>query len=78
MTDRLLEPPPFLLAEQYASALTTLGLALCWMPVLPISPYLACLGAWLQTCRRLRLNVHRHGGRPWMLPTEQAAVSCQP
>lgn len=44
MTDSLLEPPPFLLAEQYASALTTLGLALCWMPVLPVSPFLAALG----------------------------------
>ena len=45
MMNRLLEPPPFLLAEQYASALTTLGVAVCWMPVLPISPYIAALGA---------------------------------
>lgn len=41
MMNRLLEPPPFLLAEQYASALTTLGVAVCWMPVLPISPFIA-------------------------------------
>jgi len=45
--NRLLQPPEFLLAEQYASALTTLGLALCWMPVLPISPLIATLGLFL-------------------------------
>ncbi|PRW39140.1 kinase domain [Chlorella sorokiniana] len=47
MMNRLLQPPEFLLAEQYASALTTLGLALCWMPVLPISPLIAALGLFL-------------------------------
>lgn len=44
MAVTLLAPPPFLLAEQYASAVTTLGVALCWMPVLPISPFIAALG----------------------------------
>jgi hypothetical protein len=44
MLNHLLQPPEFLLAEQYASALTTLGVALCWMPVLPISPFLAATG----------------------------------
>lgn len=43
----LLAPPEFLLAEQYASAVTTLGAALCWAPVLPVSPLLAALGALL-------------------------------
>lgn len=45
--NRLLQPPEFLLAEQYASAVTTLGLALCWMPVLPASPMIAALGLFL-------------------------------
>ena len=44
MLNHLLQPPDFPLAEQYASALTTLGVALCWMPVLPISPFLAAAG----------------------------------
>lgn len=47
MMNRLLQPPEFLLAEQYASAVTTLGLALCWMPVLPASPMIAALGLFL-------------------------------
>ena len=46
MANRLLSPLPFLLADQYASALTTLGLGVLWMPVLPLSPYLALLGGW--------------------------------
>ncbi|KAL4440168.1 hypothetical protein ABPG75_003169 [Micractinium tetrahymenae] len=62
MADRLLAPPPFLLAEQYASALTTLGLALCWMPVLPISPFLAALGLfwayWVDKIVALRRCAH--------------------
>jgi hypothetical protein len=47
MLNRLLEPPPFLLAEQYATSLTKLGVAACWMPVLPISPYIALVGLFL-------------------------------
>ena len=47
MLNNLLEPPPFLLAEQYAAALTTLGVAMCWMPVLPISPFIAVVGLLL-------------------------------
>lgn len=47
MMNRLLQPPEFLLAEQYASAVTTLGLALCWMPVLPVSPLIAALALFL-------------------------------
>ena len=43
----LLAPPEFLLAEQYASAVTTLGVALWWMPVLPVSPFLAALALLL-------------------------------
>ena len=45
--NHLLEPPPFLLAEQYAAALTTLGIAMCWIPVLPISPFIAVVGLLL-------------------------------
>jgi hypothetical protein len=43
MLNKLLQPPNFLLAEQYASQLTVLGVAVCWMPVLPISPYIAAV-----------------------------------
>ena len=49
----LLAPPEFLLAEQYASAVTTLGVALCWAPVLPVSPLLAALGAPRPRCAAL-------------------------
>lgn len=73
MADSMLEPPPFLLAEQYASALTTLGLALCWMPVLPISPFLAALGArqlgnWLGPCRADQRPVQTPSGRCCTVP----------
>lgn len=47
MMNALLSPPEFMLAEQYASAVTTLGVAMCWMPVLPVSPYIAALGLLL-------------------------------
>ena len=66
--NRLLQPPEFLLAEQYASAVTTLGLALCWMPVLPISPLIAALalflGYWAEKVVALRWV---EGDRYWVV-----------
>lgn len=44
MLDWLMAPPEFALAEQYASAVATLGMAVWYMPVLPISPMLAVVG----------------------------------
>ena len=42
--DRLLAPPDFPLAEAHASAITTLGMALFYLPALPLSPFLATVG----------------------------------
>ncbi|GAB4814122.1 hypothetical protein N2152v2_001168 [Parachlorella kessleri] len=47
MLDWLMSPPDFPLAEQYASAVATLGMGLWYMPVLPISPMIAVLGLFL-------------------------------
>ena len=48
MADALLAPPPFQLAEQFACGLTSLGLAVWWLPVLPLSPMIAAAGLFLQ------------------------------
>lgn len=47
MLNHLYAPPLFPLAEQHAGALTTLGLAMFYMPVLPISPVIAFFGLLL-------------------------------
>ena len=44
LADALLDPPAFPLAEQAASAVAVLALALWWGPVLPVSPALGALG----------------------------------
>lgn len=41
MLDRLLAPPAFPLAEAHAGSVTTLGLALFYAPILPLSPFIA-------------------------------------
>ena len=42
--NNLLKPPSFFLAERYAANVKTLGLAICYMPALPLSPFIALLG----------------------------------
>ena len=44
MMDLLLAPESFLLSERYASAVKTLGLAIFFMPVLPLSCVIALAG----------------------------------
>ena len=44
MVDQLMAPQEFLLSERYAAAVKTLGLALFFMPVLPISIIIAFCG----------------------------------
>ena len=47
MMDRLMQPPEFPLAEAHATIITTLGMAMFYLPVLPISPMLATIGGCL-------------------------------
>ena len=47
MLDRLLAPPTFPLAEAHAGSVTTLGLALFYAPILPLSPYIALVALLL-------------------------------
>ena len=44
MLDLLLAPESFLLSERYASAVKTLGLAIFFMPVLPLGCVIALAG----------------------------------
>ena len=44
MLDLLLAPESFLLSERYAGAVKTLGLAIFFMPVLPLSCVIALAG----------------------------------
>ena len=44
--DLLLAPESFLLSERYASAVKTLGLAIFFMPVLPLSCVIALAGQY--------------------------------
>jgi hypothetical protein len=44
MLNRLLAPPIFPMAEQHAASITSIGLAMFYMPVLPISPYISLVG----------------------------------
>ena len=48
MMDLLLAPESFLLSERYASAVKTLGLAIFFMPVLPLSCVIALAGHYPQ------------------------------
>lgn len=62
--DRLLAPPPFPLAEQHASAVTTVGLALWYMPVLPISPLIALVGLSVSYCANKYCALRRAAAPP--------------
>lgn len=44
MLNRMLAPPIFPMAEQHAASVTSIGLAMFYMPVLPISPYISMVG----------------------------------
>lgn len=55
MMDLLLAPESFLLSERYASAVKTLGLAIFFMPVLPLSCVIALAGLHPPTLKILKL-----------------------
>ena len=44
MLNRMLAPPIFPMAEQHAASVTSIGLAMFYMPVLPISPFISMAG----------------------------------
>jgi hypothetical protein len=44
MLNRMLAPPIFPMAEQHAASVTSIGLAMFYMPVLPISPFISMIG----------------------------------
>lgn len=44
MLNRMLAPPIFPMAEQHAASVTSIGLAMFYMPVLPISPFISLVG----------------------------------
>lgn len=48
--DKLMEPQTFPLAQRYASAVRTLGLAMLYAPALPISPLIASFGLLISYC----------------------------
>ncbi len=55
MLDLLLAPESFLLSERYASAVKTLGLAIFFMPVLPLGCVIALVGLSHGLLRHLQL-----------------------
>ncbi|KAI8112216.1 hypothetical protein M9434_003540 [Picochlorum sp. BPE23] len=44
MLNRMMAPPIFPMAEQHAASVASIGLAMFYMPVLPISPYISLVG----------------------------------
>jgi len=63
MLDLLLAPESFLLSERYASAVKTLGLAIFFMPVLPLGCVIALVGLSSSTSKICCLHpahTHRH------------------
>lgn len=59
-----LAPPLFPLAEQHAASITTLGLAMFYMPVLPISPMIAVLGLSFSYCANKWIALRRAAAPP--------------
>jgi hypothetical protein len=64
MLNQLLAPPLFPMAEQYAASVTTLGLALWYMPVLPMSPMIALVGLSISYCSNKWVAVRRAAAPP--------------
>jgi hypothetical protein len=64
MLNQLLAPPPFPMAEQYAASVTTLGLALWYMPVLPMSPMIALVGLSVNYCSNKWVALRRAAAPP--------------
>lgn len=64
MLNQLLAPPLFPMAEQYAASVTTLGLALWYMPVLPMSPMIALVGLSVSYCSNKWVAVRRAAAPP--------------
>lgn len=59
-----LAPPLFPLAEQHAASITTLGLAMFYMPVLPISPMIAVFGLSFSYCANKWIALRRAAAPP--------------
>lgn len=64
MLENLLAPPMFPLAEQHAASVTTLGLAMWFMPVLPISPLIAVTGLGFSYCANKYIALRRAAAPP--------------
>ena len=64
MLNQLLAPPPFPMAEQHASAVTTIGLAMLYMPVLPISPIISLVGLTISYCANKWIALRRAAAPP--------------
>lgn len=64
MLDQLVAPPLFPMAEQHAAAVTTLGLAMFYMPVLPISPMIALVGLTISYCLNKWIALRRAAAPP--------------
>jgi hypothetical protein len=64
MLNQLLAPPLFPMAEQYAASVTTLGLALWYMPVLPMSPMIALVGLSVSYCSNKWVALRRAAAPP--------------
>ena len=64
MLEQLLAPPLFPLAEQHAASVTTLGLAMWYMPVLPISPLIALMGLSVSYCANKYIALRRAAAPP--------------
>jgi len=64
MLNRLLAPPMFPMAEQHAASVTTLGLAMFYMPVLPISPMISLVGLSISYCVNRWIALRRAAAPP--------------
>lgn len=64
MLNRLLAPPFFPMAEQHAASVTSIGLAMFYMPVLPISPYISLIGLVLSYLTNKWIALRRAAAPP--------------
>lgn len=64
MLNRLLAPPFFPMAEQHAASVTSIGLAMFYMPVLPISPYISLIGLILSYLTNKWIALRRAAAPP--------------
>jgi hypothetical protein len=64
MLNRMLAPPIFPMAEQHAASVTSIGLAMFYMPVLPISPFISMLGLILSYSTNKWIALRRAAAPP--------------